>query len=341
MSEAIFPLFGTILVVLLVLPTCALVAKLGLLVLERGRGEDALHGLDLRYLLLTGSSLLPLAWFLSAAVHQVEGDGSVLACLLDHGGTQSCWEPGFFALSLALASFALSLRLWRRQQPVGVSRSAVSAALGERVARLLNDAHELRDLRGRVLVTEDAGFALGTQGLFRPCVLVGAAFAGSLEDEALRAALGHEQEHVRARDPLRYFVLEVALGLNPLGRAFLDSHARSWRATREARCDRDAVLSGAAPLPLAHAIVRAARPAASVQGAALGDGETAVLKLRVGLLLAFAERAPLRSLQSSPAALPAGCVLLLIALILPHQTGTAALDVLHAGAEHALTFVWR
>jgi hypothetical protein len=34
-------------------------------------------------------------------------------------------------------------------------------------------------------------------------------------------------------------------------------------------------------------------------------------------------------------------VLLLIALLLPHQTGTAALDVLHTGAEHALTYFWR
>ncbi len=65
----------------------------------------------LRYLLLTGSSLLPLVWLLSAGLYQVEEGGtSGLACLLDHGETTSCWEPGFFALALALASAALALR---------------------------------------------------------------------------------------------------------------------------------------------------------------------------------------------------------------------------------------
>lgn len=38
-------------------------------------------------------------------------------------------------------------------------------------------------------------------------------------------------------------------------------------------------------------------------------------------------------------ALPAAVALLLLALLLPHQTGTGALDALHRGAERALTYI--
>lgn len=48
LSEAIFPLLGTAFVVLVALPVCALVAKLGLMVLERDDVGGPLHGLTLR-----------------------------------------------------------------------------------------------------------------------------------------------------------------------------------------------------------------------------------------------------------------------------------------------------
>ena len=73
----------------------------------------------------------------------------------------------------------------------------------------------------------------------------------------------------------------------------------------------------------------------------LGASDTAVLKLRVGMLFAFAERAPARCCHQGVSAFPTAIVLLLIALLLPHQTGTAALDALHAGAEHTFTYFWR
>jgi hypothetical protein len=58
-TEATFPLLGTALVVLIVLPAFALLAKAGLLMLERDEVGGPLHGLNLRYVLLTGSSVLP------------------------------------------------------------------------------------------------------------------------------------------------------------------------------------------------------------------------------------------------------------------------------------------
>ena len=33
--------------------------------------------------------------------------------------------------------------------------------------------------------------------------------------------------------------------------------------------------------------------------------------------------------------------LLVLTLLLPHQTGTTALDAVHTGTEHALTYFWR
>ena len=55
-------------------------------------------------------------------------------------------------------------------------------------------------------------------------------------------------------------MLEVALAINPFGRRLLETQARRWYAARELHCDRDAVLLGCPPMPLAQAILQAARP---------------------------------------------------------------------------------
>ena len=102
MIEATFPLLGTAFVVLIVLPAFALLAKAGLVLLERDEVGGPLHGLNLRYVLLTGSSVLPIAWLLSAGLHQAETAKSALACLFDHDTAELCFEPGFFALMLAV-----------------------------------------------------------------------------------------------------------------------------------------------------------------------------------------------------------------------------------------------
>jgi Zn-dependent protease with chaperone function len=260
--------------------------------------------------------------------------------LLDHDTAELCFEPGFFALMLAGAILASSIGVIRRHRGVRASSSDAARTLLQRVARITSSDPVLAGLGDRVVVTDDDGFALGTHGLLKPRVFVGTAFAERLSDEMLASALGHEAEHVRALDPLRYLILQLALAVNPFGRFMLEPHAARWQAAREAHCDREAVILGAAPLPLADAIVRAARPGAR-EVVALGARDTAVLKFRIGMLLAFSERAPARCCHQGPSAFPVAFVLLLIALLLPHQTGTAALDVLHTGAEHALTYFWR
>ncbi len=336
MSEATFPLLGSAIVVLLVLPTCALLIKGCLLVVDRSTWGSAHDKLTLRYLLLTGSSVLPLAWLVSAGMHQAESGRSALACMLDHDATDACLESGYFALALGLVVLATSLRA-PRLSTVRTQTLDGDQPLHRRINRLINEAPALAPLIHRVKISDDSDFALGTTGLVRPSVIVGAHFAQLLSDEMLKSALAHEVEHVRALDPLRYWMLQFALAINPLGRSLLEPHAARWLAAREAHCDRAAVLHGASPLSLAHAIVVAARPGAHVS-VALGTRDISILKYRVEMLVAFAERPPVPCCARGPSTLAVALALLLFVLILPHQTTTVPLDALHAGAEHTFGY---
>ena len=147
MTEAAFPLLGAAFVLLVVLPLASLLAKGVLSLLERGEAGGALHGLDLRYLLLTGASLLPLAWFVSAGLHQVWSGGSALACLWDHGTPGECTETVFFLLTLVGGVTLLALPALREH--VAPPRASVETerALQERLgaAMIALHAQELGD----------------------------------------------------------------------------------------------------------------------------------------------------------------------------------------------------
>jgi hypothetical protein len=329
-TEAIFPLVGVLAVFLAVLPAAALMAKAGLVLLER---SGLLHRLDLRYPLLVGASLLPLAWLVSAGLHQSEAR-AVVSCLFDHDSAVLCLEPAFFAVLLSVLVVGRGVGLWRRNLAQRLPTHH-SNELNGRMERLLAAHPELSDLHRRVEITDAPHFAIATLGLLRQRVVVGAAFAAGLDDASLTAALGHEAEHVRARDPLRYFLLELALALNPAGAWLLRPHASRWLAAREAHCDREAVTQGAAPLSLADALLFAARPQRGL--AALGAADAASLRLRVNLLMAFSERRPELCCHRGPSAFAVGSCLVALALLLPHHLGTAALDLLHSGTEQAIT----
>lgn len=338
MTEAAFPVLGATFVLLFVLPVSALLTKLALVLLERGGARGPLDKLSTRYVLLTASSALPLAWFMSAGVHQAETGRSALACLLDHDNAALCFEPAFFASLLAGATAFACIRATQRARKVAPSSSQAGRVLSELLERLVVEHAALAGLRGRFVTTDQADFTIATMGLFVPRVFVGVGFANKLTNNMLASALAHEAEHVHSRDPLRYLLLDLALAINPFGRFLLAPHMKRWRAAREAHCDREAVLHGAAPLPLADAIVRAARPALTA-AAPLGASETSVLKLRIGMLVAFSEQAPRRCKQENRGSMPLTLVLLVGAILLPHQVGTSALDVLHTAAERALTYL--
>lgn len=335
MNEAIFPILGTAFVVLVVLPLFALIARLALDYFEHERSHGPLHGLNLRYVLLVGSSVLPLAWFLSAALHQAESGSAVLHCLFDEGPAALCFESVYFAL--ALSAFVVFRGISPLQRALTLPALTRHPIAETRLARLLAEHPHLTSLQGRIAITSDTQNAIGTYGLVRPFIVVSTKFLDKVSDEMLVSALGHEREHLRSFDPLRYALLDIGMAVNPIGNLLLKRHVARWVAAREAHCDREAVVHGSEPLPLAEAIVCAARP---LEAVALGARDTQTLRFRIQMLLAFSERKPSHCCHQGHLALPIAVAVLLTVLFLPHQAGTEALDVIHRGAEHALSIFW-
>jgi Zn-dependent protease with chaperone function len=338
-NEVAFPLLGLVLMFSTVLPAGAALAKLLLLAAARLTRSRDVHALDgVRYLLLLASSGVPLAWFISASLHQAESGQSSSVCLAGHAAGAFCPEAAFFAGALVFctALFALARRIGSpfARQPLLSDRGQACAT---RLAELLRTRPSLAELRGRVQVHDELPIAIATSGGLRPRVLVAAELVAALDDDALCAALQHELEHVRDRDPLRYFALRWALAVNPFGRWLLQDELARWLLCRELHCDRDAVLAGANAAALADAIVQAARPGARSALPALGNADAGALALRVRMLLAYSEAAPERC-AGQPVLRIGLCALALVAL-LPHGSSTRPLDVMHVAAESAANLV--
>jgi Zn-dependent protease with chaperone function len=340
-KEAIFPLLGPVLVFALALPASALLARLllrGLSRLERTDGVHAKHGI--RYAILVLSSSVPLAWFISASLHQVETGANVLVCSLEHAPEAFCPEAAYFSLALLVLAASVALpRLAREQFLLRPSASPRAARLRSRVLQLAAKREGLRGLVQRLVVTDEARTPIATVGVLHPRVVVQASFAERLDDESLAGALHHELVHLRARDPLRYFLLWWALAVNPLGRFLLKADHARWLLGREAHCDRAAVIAGASPIALAQALVVAARPPARglTLSAALGDVHVDAMKLRVDLLFAYADRMPVGCCRQPALRLVAA--FLVLVLVLPHQGGTQALDIVHQASETAVALL--
>lgn len=334
MSEVLFPTVGAALIVLLVLPACAVLGR-GLLALcERFRGGGG-RFMGLGYLLLLVPSLVPIVWTLSAGLHQAETGRAVLACLLRHDLEEACVEPLLFVAMLG-ALIAFSVRPWlaayRRASRLTPSRDSIAVA---RVERLVGTHPALSELRERWLVSEGSVNGTATVGLWRPLVAVDATFVARCDDEMLLGALCHELEHLRGRDPLRYALLSLSMHLNPFGGRLLRRDAAAWVLRREMECDRMAVLGGAEAFGVARALLCASAPATAAI-AHIRGGTRSRLRLRVELLLAYAEAPPSERdrVTSLASLLPLGAILLL-ALALPHGGKTGPLDVLHTSVELA------
>ncbi len=336
MNEAAFPLLGPVLVLGLALPLSAVLARLVLLGvrrLERRRSASTV-----RYWTLVGSSALPVVWFVSASIHQAEPNQPHDVCAIVHHAERWCAEPALFSLALSLL-----VALWALPRVASEWRIAARGeAPGARLVALL-DAHPvLRELRGRVRVSDAAGPALVTVGLFWPRVVVQRNVLDELDDSALVAALAHEAAHVRLRDPLRYLLLWWALALNPLGRWLLGGERTRWLFDRETRCDLHAVEAGACGAALAHALVVAARTPVPAASAGLGSGSLPLIRLRVQLLLAYAGGPSACALREARLQRAFACgFFLLCALIalLPHGSGTLPLDLVHEIAEAAARLI--
>lgn len=336
MIEAIFPLLGPVLVVVVALPASALVARLLLAALSRlAPATGVPRQSALRYAIIVASSAAPLAWFLSASVHQAESGERLIICTARATSGGLNFEAIGFALVLSALTVALALpsllRARTRLRDAVPSEGAVVQR--RRIEQLIADHPALHGLRGLVMVADDCDSSVAMVGVLAPQVLLRTAFARALDDETLCAALHHELEHLRGQDPLRYFLARWALAVNPLGRVILGDELARWVLARELHCDREAVLCGASAPALAQALVSAARPPTRELQPALGAAHTETIKLRVGLLLSYADRRP-RPADPPPSLRPAFALLGLV-LALPHHASTLPLDTLHQASERA------
>lgn len=337
MNDLGFAFAGALVVFFVVVPALTLGAK-AVLVFRRRQSADVTGlGSSASYLLVIGPALGSAVWFVSAGLHQSEPGRAMAACVTEHLGDEACaCAVAFTALLLLLTGGAFWRQLHRewRSPP---SRRASSVHPGQaRLAAVCGRHPALRGRADRVQLVEGSAEVLRTLGLLRPRIEVDASLLDQLDDAALTAALLHEVAHVATWDPLRQLLASVSLRLNPLGRLLRPELAR-WRLAREAACDRTAVRMGAEPLSLAHALVVAARPGqvqAPVLSAPLGAGGLGGVKLRVHLLLGYADRPTLarRGRDWSLAALT-----LLLLATLPHTAGAGFLDVLHRTVEAAIT----
>ena len=129
---------------------------------------------------------------------------------------------------------------------------------------------------------------IATVGLLRPRVVVAEDLRGTLDPEALMAALAHERVHVRHRDPLRIWLAQIATDLqwpSPSARRRFEH----WLTSLEIARDEEARLGGASGEDLAAAVVAVARMprrrlGAAMAGAGLTGAETS-LASRVHRLL--------------------------------------------------------
>ena len=329
MNELLFAVLGAVSVFFVAVPMLTLVARMVAERLEPGRQGG-------RLLLVTGPTLGPVLWFLSAAIHQSERSTPVSACSVDHLGGELCPDIVWFgALLLSVLSYAVLRRggagagLGARVQP---EQQADRAHIEARIETICARYQSLRAYRTRVRIVATGAAPACVRGLWWPRIELASALATKLDDDELAAALLHEVEHLRGRDPLRFFVAQVALSINPLAFLLADEFAR-YCLVREVACDKRAVQCGAHPLSLARSIVAAATPAPLMGAVApLGGHGIGGVRLRVQLLLGYAACGAGAAPRATPVGL--GTVLLILLALSPHIAGAGPLDQLHLMIEH-------
>lgn len=330
MTEWLFPIAGALLLFFVAVPLLSLLARALCTSMPQAGSILLAHVSPWRFIAITGPTLGPLVWFISAAVHQSEAGAPLTICLMEHLGGDVCRDVILFgALLLLVLGAGAARRAGRsRRGPAAAPASPEQARV--RVRRLCAATPTLAPLRGRVVVVGEGLAPACTRGLWRPRVEVEASLVEGLSDAELVATFLHELEHLSARDPLRFFVAHVALSVNPAAGLLAPELAR-YHLAREVLCDRRAVQRGADPLALASSIVVAASPIMHHVAALGGTQGMDAVHLRVQLLLSYAEGCPTRPAAIVPFGLAPA--LLAVLAILPHILGTAPLDGLHVGVE--------
>jgi TonB family protein len=178
-----------------------------------------------------------------------------------------------------------------------------------------------------VLVTHDVGPAVS--GVLRPRVLA-PEWLTSLPPRERELILMHEQEHVRARDPMLVALARAARILTPWNPVVWLLSSRLVRAV-ELDCDRRVLERTADVAAYGHTLLKvsARRPSRMVAAAAFAESE-APLRNRI---LAMTTPSRTISIAAIAAATILGVVLLVGALGIP--VPTVSLDVQVGGAEAA------
>lgn len=337
MNELVFPIVGAMLVFFVTVPLLTIAGKAILIALHAKNGGLAEQISPLRFALLVSPTLGPVLWLVSAAAHQSESGEPLVACVVDHLRSEPCRDVVLFGLVLfSILSLGILRRLRREDGGQSVSLPSGHAATA-RVLHIRQGHLALTHRSLRIRVVERGVAPACTRGLFRPWVEIEAALVSRLDDDELEAVLLHEVEHVKAHDPLRFLMAQVALSINPIGRLLASELAR-YRFARETLCDRRAVQRGADPLALARSIVIAGGSNSAMEHiAAIGGGGIGGIRVRVQLLLSYASNCPGPARKHAPVGVVTSVVSFFAAL--PHLLGTVPLDVLHHGIERTAVFL--
>lgn len=330
MSEFLFPIVGAAIVFTLAVPLLTLVAQAALAQRPHETNINQ-HASPWRLALIVGPTLGPIVWLISATIHQSEEGEPIATCIIDHLGGELCRDVAFFGLLLFAVLGAGILGRLRAHRLRPEPASNADTEIG-RIHRIVQRHAALAAFSHRIRVVENGAAPICTRGMFRPSIELEPSAIKRLDDSELEAVLLHELEHAHSSDPLRLFLAQVALSINPLGRLLKPALSR-YQFGREAQCDRIAVQRGADPVALAHSIVLIASPVpATSYVSAVGGHSMRGIRLRVQLLLGYAESSPRARTTRQP---PVGVLgtLTTLLVIFPHLMGTGPLDSLHHAIE--------
>src|SRR5262245_28954866 len=162
--------------------------------------------MDRELLLLALACLLcgPALLVAGAVTPRLRGVSSARA--LEHRAWRRVWAP------LLPAALVLAFLVgWALQEPDAAEELepallVVAALFGLVVLRALYRAV-------RALLAPVPGAVAMTTGIWRPRAFISPELSARLDERALRAALEHEEAHVRHRDPLRLWLAQIATDL--------------------------------------------------------------------------------------------------------------------------------
>jgi len=291
----------------------------------------------LRYALLLTPALGPWLWFASSAAHAMTARTAIELC-----ASAGAFCQDALVLSSGLLALVVSVignRLWRDvKHRASVVRLPKAHDAYRKLDALTERDPTLLAWREHITLTDGDCGRLCTLGVLRPRIECCVHLLDELSQEELHAALLHEIEHARAKDPLLFLLLLTARALNPVA-SLLEAESARWHATRELASDRRAHRHGADPLALASAIIKVSKHqrsrtygqglAAHLEG---DDHNPTLIEARVHALLAMAseEESERRARASSLnlALSPSVCVLSLVTLQ-PHLSSSLLCVELH------------